>query len=282
MQDIINKANTLIEALPYIREFSGKTVVIKCGGSALTDLSQLNHIMQDIALLFFCGIRVVLVHGGGPDISALCEQLHLPVQFSQGQRVTDVATMEVVQMVLLGKTNRRLVTALNQHGIKAVGFSGQDTAFLKAAPLPNLGQVGTITSVDTTLLQTLLSHPFVPVIAPIAVDAAGSAYNVNADTVAASVAGALKAQKLILLTDVNGLYGDIAKPESRISVITVDEIKQLLQVNQINGGMIPKLQACCDAISQGVVSAHMIDGTVPHSLLLEIFSNEGIGTMVKA
>jgi acetylglutamate kinase len=284
MQESITKASHLIETLAYIRRFSGKTFVVKCGGSALTDLTQMQNIMRDLAWLQFCGIKLVLVHGGGPDISSLCEKLQLPVQFSQGQRVTDAATMEVVQMVLLGKTNRALVTTLNQLGVKAVGFSGQDSAFIKVKPWSteccNLGYVGEIINVDTNLLHTLLAENYFPVIVPIGVDFTGQAYNVNADFSAAAIAVALAAEKLIILSDVDGYYADATNPASRLDHIHTTLIEEWLTAGKIDGGMIPKLQACLTALKQTVKSCHLLDGKMPHSLLLEIFTGQGVGTLI--
>ncbi len=290
MKQYIDKASNLIEALPYIRRFYGKIFVIKYGGAAMTDMQWMQQVMQDIALMYFCGIRPVIVHGGGPEISAMCERLQLPTQFAQGQRVTDEATMEVVQMVLLGKTNRALVTALNQHGVKAIGLSGQDAAFLQTEKLINaahaesidLGWVGNIVGVDTAFVTNLISNNYVPIIAPIGVDAQGQAYNVNADLAAGAIAGALSAEKLVILSDVNGLYADAKNPETRLSIIKTETVTTLLQENRISGGMIPKLQACLRALEKNVSCAHILDGKMPHSLLLEIFTNEGIGTMVTA
>ncbi len=285
MQESIEKASHLIEALPYIRRFYGKTFVIKCGGAAMTDEQHMRNIMQDIALLHFCGIRVVVVHGGGKDISTLCEQLHIPTQFSNGLRVTDAATMEVVQMVLIGKTNMALVTALNQFGVKAVGIAGQDAACLKTKKIHqdqgmDLGFVGDYPTLDTTLINTLLGASFLPVIAPVGVDNEGRAYNVNADLAASAVAAALKAEKLIVLSDVNGVYANLQDPGTQIQTITVSTIKTWLKENRISGGMIPKLQACLQALEHGVINAHILDGNMTHSMLLEIFTDQGVGTQI--
>lgn len=277
------KAANLIEALPYIRRFNGKTFVIKCGGAAMTDPLQTKNIMQDIALLFLCGIRIIIVHGGGPDISAMCEQLNLPIQFVQGQRVTDHNTMEVVKMVLIGKNNFSLVSLLNTFGIKAVGMNGADANLLQANPAVNheaLGYVGKITAINTDVLDELLSQQFLPVIAPVAVDKNGTAYNVNADFTAAALAAAIRAEKLIMLTDVNGYYADKNDPSTKVQTINQQQLKLWLNETKITGGMLPKLQACLQAIEHGAASAHIINGTAKHSLLLEIFSNCGVGTMI--
>lgn len=278
-----NKTANLIEALPYIRHFYGKTIVIKCGGAALTETEHMQTMMQDIALLYYCGIRPVIIHGGGPDISEMCDKLQIPVEFNNGKRITDAATLEIVQMVLLGKTNRQLVNALNQQGLKAVGISGHDSGFLQAKKLSNeidLGFVGNIAGVDTKLINTLLTENFIPVIAPIGVDAEGHAYNINADTAAAAIAGSLNAEKLIILSDVSGLYADLKDPSTHISSLTIATAKSWLQENKIAGGMIPKIEACVDAVEAGVTTAHILSGKLPHSLLLEIFTDHGIGTMI--
>ncbi len=289
MKKWIEKASHLIEALPYIRRFCGKIFVVKCGGAALVDPQQLHNIMQDIALLHFCGIRPVIVHGGGPDIGAMCKRLQIPTQFSNGLRVTDADTMEIVQMVLFGKTNRALVTALNQFGVKAVGLTGQDAAFMQSKKFiatsdvdadVDLGFVGEITDLDTTLITTLLAGGFLPVIAPIGIDEHGQAYNINADTAAGVVASKLAAEKLVMLSDVNGLYANIDDPETRLHVIKAALVKTWLNEKHISGGMIPKLQACLHALDNGLSSAHILDGNMPHSLLLEIFTDQGVGTLI--
>lgn len=287
MQIHLDKAAHLIEALPYIRRFSGKIFVIKCGGSALTDAAVLQNIMQDIALLYFCGIRPIIIHGGVPEISAFCERLQLPTQFVRGQRITDAATLEIVQMVLLGKTNSALVTALNQLGVQAIGLSGQDAAFLQAKKFTgdadekiDLGFVGDITKINTTLITTLLKENFLPVVTPIGVDQHGHTYNINADTAAGAIAGAMAAEKLLVLSDVNGVYEDEKNLDSRYSTLTVAKLKAWLEQNNISGGMIPKLRACVGALEQGVPSAHILDGKMPHSLLLEIFTDQGVGTLI--
>jgi acetylglutamate kinase len=286
MQQYIEKASHLIEALPYIRRFYGKIFVVKCGGAAMTDITQLQHIMRDIALLHFCGIRPVIVHGGGPDISAMCERLQIPTQFAHGQRVTDAATMEIVQMILTGKNNKALVTALNQFGVKAVGISGQDASLLQAEKIitanddADLGYVGNITAVDTQLITTLLAKNFLPVIAPVATSVTGQAYNINADIAAGAIATALAAEKLIYLSDVNGFYTDIKDPGTRINAVKKETVKSWLQEKKITGGMIPKLQSCLQALDEGVSCAHILDGNMSHSLLLEIFTDQGIGTLI--
>lgn len=280
---LINKASHLVEALPYVRRFYGKTVVIKCGGAAMTADENIDSIMQDIALLYFCGVQLVIVHGGGPEISQWCARLQLPVQFIKGQRYTDAATLEIVQMVLLGKVNQTLVTKLNQLGAKAVGISGHDAGFLrteKTEDEDDLGYVGKITHVDLALVNTLLSSRFITVAAPIGVDADGQAHNINGDTAAAAIASKLTAEKLIILSDVNGLYGDLNDPSTQISCLTVSDAKGMIRDDKIVGGMLPKLQACVDAVENGVSAAHIVSGKLVHGLLLEILTDRGVGTMV--
>jgi acetylglutamate kinase len=280
----MDKAKHLIEALPYIRRFHQKYIVIKYGGAAMHDLAALQNVMRDIALLHYCGIKVVIVHGGGPEISHLCKRLQLSTEFINGQRKTDTETMTVTQMVLLGKINATLVTELNLQGMKAVGISGHDARFIQAKKFvsteEDLGLVGEVTSINTELMEVLLAAHFTPVIAPIGVDASGQAYNINADVAAGAVAAALKAEKLVLLSDINGVYADCAKPETQISVMNAQTVKTWVEEGRIKGGMIPKLRACLQALEGGVPNAHILNGKIPHSLLLEMFTDEGIGTMV--
>lgn len=286
MSHHIEKASALVEALPYIQRFNQKIFVIKCGGAAITNSAQMHSIMRDAALLHCCGIRVVIVHGGGPDISALCAQMQIETQFVEGQRVTDAATMAVVQMVLIGKTNKSLVAALNQYGAKAVGICGQDARCLTAEKISSssseldLGFVGQIKEIDTKLIYTLLDAHFLPVIAPVSSDMNGQAYNINADIAAGAIASALKAEKFIYLSDVNGVYANPKDPNTSINEIDKTTVKRWLAEKTITGGMIPKLQSCVDALDSGVTSAHILDGNMPHSLLLEIFTHQGIGTFI--
>lgn len=284
MDKHLEKATNLIEALPYIREFSGKTFVIKCGGAAMKDPKQISHIMRDIALLHFCGIRPVVVHGGGSEISNMCSRLNISTQFLNGHRVTDDATLEVVQMVLIGKTNKELVTSLNQFGVKAIGLSGQDANFLQAKKLVvadgDLGYVGHVASVDNKLITLLITGGFLPVIAPIGVDESGQAYNINADVAAGAIASALDAVKLIFLSDVSGVYADVNDPSTKLSVMTKETVEMWLRKKIVSAGMIPKLQTCLQTLEQGVVNVHILDGRKPHSLLLEIFTDQGVGTVI--
>jgi acetylglutamate kinase len=232
-------------------------------------------------------MRIVVVHGGGPEISQHCQHLQMPVHFHQGQRITDQETMQITQMILLGKINANLVKKLNGHQVQAVGISGLDSGFLQAKKFASLdsvdlGFVGEVAHVNTQLINTLLEKNFLPVIAPIGVDSRGDTYNINADTVAGAIAAALQAEKLVLLSDVNGLYADAKDSNTRISTITMNKIETWLQENKISGGMIPKLRACLYALQKGIGCAHILDGRIQHSLLLEIFTDEGIGTMITA
>lgn len=286
MQQYIEKATHLVEALPYIREFCNKVVVIKYGGAAMTERQHVQNVMRDIALLHFCGIRVVIVHGGGPEVSDFCKRLEIPVRFSNGLRVTDEKTLEIVQMTLLGKVNTALVTELNQHGARAVGISGHAARFLHAKKCEpqdgseDLGFVGELEHVDTHLITSLLAAGFVPVISPLGQDASGQTYNINADIAAGGIAGALGAEKLVLLSDVNGLYADKDNPATRIGSLDVATAKQWMTEGRIVNGMIPKMNACMHALDHGVKRVHILDGKIKHSLLLEIFTDQGIGTMV--
>jgi acetylglutamate kinase len=278
------KAAILVEALPYIRRFAGKIVVVKYGGNALAGASEddaLAVFAQDIVLMHSVGMRPVVVHGGGPQISDLMARLGKVPEFRDGLRVTDQETVDIARMVLRGQVNPRLVSAINVHGPLAVGVSGEDAGLITAqARNPDLGFVGDVTSVNPTILVRLLAQNLVPVVATIGSDALGQAYNINADTVAAAVAEALEAEKIVYLTDVEGLRGDVGDPDSLIRRTTVTELEQLIAEGTLTGGMIPKVRACIDAVRSGVRSAHILDGRVPHVLLLEIFTDSGIGTMI--
>jgi acetylglutamate kinase len=272
--------DTLLEALPYIREFHGRTVVIKYGGAAMRDESLREDFARDVVLLKYVGLKPVVVHGGGPEITEYMEKLGLEVRFHQGLRVSDAETVEVASMVLLGKVNSDIVQRLNRHGQPAVGLSGQDGSLFEVAPVANaeeVGFVGTIERVEVDVLNHIAAD-YIPVIASAASDRHGQAYNVNADEAAGKVAAALGAHKAIFLTDVVGWLEDPADEDSLISRATVSEVRERLA--DIDGGMRPKLTACVDAISGGSQSAHIVDGRKPHSLLLELFTDAGIGTMV--
>lgn len=285
MKNIINKAEILTEALPYIKKFSGITVVIKYGGAALVNEEIKSTIIKDIALMKFVGFKPVVVHGGGKDINKALERVGIEPQFKDGLRVTDEETMEVVQEVLVGKVNKSLVTELCLQGINAVGVCGKDSGFMKVKKAtPNgldLGLVGEVTEVDTTLINTLLDNDFVPVISTVGVDEEGNSYNVNADYAAVAVAGALNAEKLVFITDVAGVMRDVNDPNSVISTTNTAEINELIADGTIAGGMIPKVQCCLAGVNVGVKNVHILDGRIAHCLILEIFTNKGIGTLIE-
>jgi acetylglutamate kinase len=277
---VSTNVDTLLEALPYIKEFHGRTVVIKYGGAAMRDQQLREDFATDVVLLKYVGLNPVIVHGGGPEITRYMERLGLEVRFHDGLRVSDAETVEVARMVLLGKLNSDIVQRLNQHGQPAVGLSGQDGSLFEIAPVANaeqVGFVGTIEHVDVDVLNHI-AEDYIPVIASSASDADGHPYNINADEAAGKVAAALGAQKALFLTDVEGWLADPADHDSLISHVAVLEVEQKLE--GISGGMRPKLQACVDAVQGGAQSAHIIDGRKPHSLLLELFTDAGIGTMV--
>jgi acetylglutamate kinase len=275
-----NSVATLLEALPYIREFHGRTVVIKYGGAAMLDEELREAFATDVVLLKYVGLNPVIVHGGGPEITRYMDRLGLDVKFHEGLRVSDAETVEVAKMVLVGKLNSEIVQRLNRHGQPAVGMAGEDGSLFEVAPVANADQVGFVGSVERVHVGVLnhIAADYIPVIASSASDREGQSYNVNADEAAGKVAAALGAYKAIFLTDVEGWLGDPADEGSLISRTTVGEVKTRLEA--IDGGMRPKLQACVDAISGGAQSAHIIDGRKPHSLLLELFTDAGIGTMV--
>jgi acetylglutamate kinase len=272
--------DTLLEALPYIREFHGRTVVIKYGGSAMRDEELREAFATDVVLLKYVGLNPVIVHGGGPEITKYMERLGLEVRFHEGLRVSDPETVEVARMVLLGKLNSDIVQRLNRHGQPAVGLSGQDGTLFEVAPVPNAEQVGFVGSIERVDVDVLnhIAEDYIPVVASSASDREGHAYNVNADEAAGKVAAALGAYKAVFLTDVVGWLADPADETSLISRASVEEVEARLEA--IDGGMRPKLTACANAIRGGAQSAHIIDGRKPHSLLLELFTDAGIGTMV--
>ncbi|HVD87184.1 MAG TPA: acetylglutamate kinase [Solirubrobacterales bacterium] len=271
---------TLLEALPYIREFHGRTVVIKYGGSAMLDDDLREAFATDVVLLKYVGLNPVIVHGGGPEITRYMERLGLEVRFHEGLRVSDAETVEVAKMVLVGKLNAEIVQRLNRHGQAAVGLSGEDGTLFEVSPVPNAEQVGFVGSIDRVDVDVLnhIAADYIPVIASSASDRAGQSYNVNADEAAGKVAAALGAYKAIFLTDVEGWLANPGDDDSLISRAVVAEVEEKLPA--LEGGMRPKLQACLDAIHGGTQSAHIIDGRIPHSLLLELFTDAGIGTMV--
>jgi acetylglutamate kinase len=286
-----DRAKTLIEALPYIRRFNNATFVVKYGGHAMVDEKLKNNFALDIILMKYVGLNPVVVHGGGPQIGNFLKKLSIESEFVDGMRVTDKQTMDVVEMVLVGKVNKEIVTMINQHGGKSVGLSGKDGELITAKKMKyykdkgdnqppeiiDMGMVGEITSVNTQLLVSLLESQFIPVIAPVGGGKKGETYNINADLVAGHIASSLKARKLILLTDTNGV---LDKNGSLISTIKTKEVKDLVQTQTITGGMIPKVNCCLEAMKGGVKKSHIIDGRKEHALLLEIFTNEGIGTEI--
>ena len=275
------QAAVLAEALPFIREFWGKTVVIKYGGHAMEDPALAALFAQDVVLMHLVGIQPVVVHGGGPQISDLMQRLGKEPEFVDGLRVTDAETVDIVRMALVGKVNREVVSAINQHGSYAVGLSGEDAGLIRVRTRdPRLGFVGDVDEVDPAILVRLIREDLIPVVATVGVDDAGQAHNINADTAAAAVAGALQAEKLVYLTDVAGVYEDYPDEASLISQIDVEGMERLLASGKVGEGMIPKLRSCIDALKEGVARAHILDGRVPHALLLEFFTREGIGTMV--
>lgn len=278
------QAQTLIQALPYIRQFAGQTMVIKYGGNAMIDEGLKRAVMTDISLMRHVGINPILVHGGGPEVSEAMRRMGKEPEFVDGLRVTDAETMEIVEMVLAGKTNKGIVAYLNGEGVQAVGLSGKDANLLvavKETERGDIGYVGRIRTVNPGIIHTLVQGGYVPVISSVAVGADGAAYNVNADTAAGALAVALGASKLILLTDVEGLYRDFSDKSSLISSITTADARKLIDSGAIDKGMIPKLEACVDAVEDGVPRAHIIDGRRPHALLIEVFTDSGIGTMVQ-
>jgi acetylglutamate kinase len=275
-----SNVDTLLEALPYIREFHGRTVVIKYGGSAMREEGLREAFATDVVLLKYVGLNPVIVHGGGPEITEYMERLGLEVRFHEGLRVSDAETVEVARMVLLGKLNSDIVQRLNRHGQPAVGLSGQDGTLFEVAPVANAEQVGFVGSIEKVDIDVLnhIAEDYIPVVASSASDRSGQSYNVNADEAAGKIAAALGAHKAMFLTDVEGWLADAADESSLITRATVDEVEERLPA--IDGGMRPKLGACVDAIRGGAQSAHIIDGRQPHSLLLELFTDAGIGTMV--
>ena len=286
MQTVIEKAQVLIEALPYIREFEGKTVVIKYGGAAMLDPALRASTAQDVVLMRYVGMNPIVVHGGGPAINAMLKRLSITSRFTAGGlRVTDEATMEVVEMMLSGQVNKDIVNLMNQAGGEAVGLSGKDGKMLFARKVDSgdgedIGLVGQITSVDTKVIRAVCAAGMIPVIAPVATDREGGTWNVNADTAAGDIAAALEAEKLVFLTDTPGLLRDKDDPDSLIHRLHSRDVETLKKQGVISGGMAPKVDACLRALDAGVRRTHIIDGRTPHSLLLEIFTEKGLGTLV--
>lgn len=273
------KAELLCEALPWINKMSGKTFVIKYGGSAMEDPELCRQVVADIEMLKLMGVRIVLVHGGGKAINAMLKRLDVPVKFKDGLRITDDETMEAVQEVLVGHVNQQLVWALNEYGHNAVGISGADGKTLKAEPIdPDLGRVGRIREVDTNLINTILDDGYIPVVATVGCGPDGF-YNINADVAADKIAEAMGADKLIYLTDVDGLFRDFSDEDSLVAQLTRTETHELLESGTLDGGMIPKIRSVAEALDAGVSEVVILNGTYPHSLLLEIFTDAGCGTM---
>lgn len=281
--DADTQAQVLIQALPYLREFSGKTIVIKYGGNAMIDEDLKRAVMSDLVLMRYVGVNPILVHGGGPEVSDAMRRMGKEPTFVDGLRVTDAETMEIVEMVLAGKTNKSIVSHLNRQGGHAVGLSGKDADLLVAVKETHhgdIGFVGQISAVNPAIIHTLVKDGYIPVISSVAVGADGASYNLNADTAAGALAVALEAEKLILLTDVEGLYRDFSDKSSLISEMSTVDARDLLRSGAIEKGMIPKLEACVNSVEDGVPRAHIIDGRRPHALLIEVFTDSGIGTMI--
>jgi len=291
MKELIEKANVLMEALPWIKDFYGKTIVIKYGGNAMVEEKLKESFARDIILMKYIGLNPVVVHGGGPQIGKVLEAMRIESNFIQGMRVTDSATMDVVEMVLGGKVNKEIVANINRHGGKAVGLTGKDGGLIQARKLEmktinsdaltpeiiDVGMVGEVETVNPKVINALEENNFIPVIAPIGAGINGETYNINADLVAGKIAGALKAEKLILLTDIEGVKD---KQGKLISTIDIQRVPDLINNGTISGGMIPKVNCCVDAIEEGVAKTHIIDGRMEHACLLEIFTDKGIGTAV--
>ena len=297
MERLIKKADVLVESLPYIRTFSGKTIVIKYGGAAMTQDKLKDGFAEDVVLLKYVGLNPVIVHGGGPQIDQMLSRLGIKSTFKRGVRVTDKATMSVVEMVLGGKINKEIVTMLNQHGGKAIGMTGKDANFILCKPFSarswsqglhqeaqshsdeDYGFVGEVDTVDPHIIIKLQQENCIPVIAPIGVDRKGKPYNINADLVAGAVAGALKAEKLLVLTDVKGIRNSANR---HVSTLSKKDVERMIKKGTITEGMLPKVRSCLKGIEEGVQKAHIIDGRVPHAVLLEIFTDKGIGTEIVA
>ncbi|MEM1367742.1 MAG: acetylglutamate kinase [Cyanobacteria bacterium P01_H01_bin.15] len=279
-----NRVRVLSEALPYIQKFANRTIVVKYGGAAMKDGSLKDKVIRDIVFLSCVGVRLVVVHGGGPEINSWLTKLNIEPQFKDGLRVTDAATMDVVEMVLVGRVNRELVSLVNQAGGKAVGLCGRDGNLMSARPVSQegVGFVGEVTQVNTDLVKSLVESGYVPIISSVAGDTEGQAYNINADTVAGEIAAALEAEKMILLTDTAGILEDYKNPSTLITQLDIQKARELIGEGIVGGGMIPKVNCCVRALAQGVKAAHIIDGRIPHALLLEILTDEGIGSMIVA
>lgn len=281
-QEEAQRVRILSEALPYIQKFAGRTIVIKYGGAAMKDQALKTQVIRDVVFLSCVGMRPIIVHGGGPEINSWLGKLGIEPQFKNGLRVTDADTMDVVEMVLVGRVNKELVALINQAGGSAIGICGRDGNLISARPRgeEGIGFVGEVSAINPQLLESLINAGHVPVISTVASDETGQAYNINADTVAGEIAASLGAEKLILLTDTLGLLKDYTDPASLITHLSIAEARSLIDQGIVQGGMIPKVQCCIRSLAQGVRAAHIIDGRIPHSILLEIFSDEGIGSMI--
>ncbi len=293
MSSALEKASVLVEALPYIKKFYGSTVVIKYGGHAMLNEELKKAVLTDVVLMKYVGMNPVIVHGGGPEITTMLKRVNIESKFLGGLRVTDKETMEIVEMVLVGKINKELVAHINSFGGRAVGLSGTDADLFIAEKKPgkirasdgsidlvDIGYVGEIIQVNPDIVDTVINEGYIPVVAPVGVGKDGESYNINGDTSASALAVALQADKLMILTDVEGILADRNDPTSIISPLTRDEVPELIEQGIIDGGMIPKVECCVKALDGGVQTTHILDGRVPHSLLLEVFTNKGIGTMV--
>ncbi len=280
----VSRVKVLSEALPYIQKFAGRKIVVKYGGAAMKDSNLKDKVIRDIVLLSCVGIRPIVVHGGGPEINSWLTKLGIEPQFKDGLRVTDAPTMEVVEMVLVGKVNKEIVSLINQAGGSAVGLCGKDANLIKARPegREEIGFVGEVSNVKIEILQSLVDNGYIPVVSSVAADDRGQAYNINADTVAGEIAAAMDAEKLILLTDTAGILEDYHNPDSLIVKLDIQEARELIAKGIVSGGMIPKVNCCVRSLAQGVRAAHILDGRVPHALLQEIFTDSGVGSMIVA
>ncbi|MCU0566365.1 MAG: acetylglutamate kinase [Oculatellaceae cyanobacterium Prado106] len=280
-----DRVRVLSEALPYIQQFSGRTVVVKYGGAAMKDGTLKESVIRDIVLLSYVGLRPVVVHGGGPEINSWLDKLGIEPQFKNGLRVTDAATMDVVEMVLVGRVNKEIVALINQAGGSAIGLCGKDANLIKARPADQegIGFVGEVSAIDVKVLNSLVKEGYIPVVSSVGADDAGQSYNINADTVAGELAAALGAEKLILLTDTPGILRDYKDASTIITTLDIREARALIDTGVVGGGMIPKVTCCVRSLAQGVRAAHIIDGRIPHALLLEIFTDDaGIGSKIVA
>jgi acetylglutamate kinase len=276
------RVQVLSEALPYIQQFAGRTVVVKYGGAAMKDSKLKEQVIRDIVFLSCVGLRPIVVHGGGPEINSWLNKLGIEAQFKNGLRVTDAATMDVVEMVLVGRVNKEIVALIHQAGGKAVGLCGKDGNLITARPQgqEGIGFVGDVSNVDVSILNTLVESGYIPVVSSVAADETGQAYNINADTIAGEIAAALGAEKLILLTDTRGILKDYQDSSTLVPKVDIQEARDLIASGVVGGGMIPKVNCCVRSLAQGVKATHIIDGRIPHALLLEIFTDVGIGTML--